>query len=116
MCCVTGISDNSLNAIIQHLNLEEVDLTLNLHQVTFEKIQELKSMSKLRILNCKQFENSEIETFREVLSHENSEIIINRNDLNIANPELGKPEEGFFEIECERLVMLKDHLDIPYII
>ena len=96
MCCVTGISDNSLNAIIQHLNLEEVDLTLNLHQVTFEKIQELKSMSKLRILNCKQFENSEIEIFRELLSLENSEIIINRNDLNIANPELRKPEEGFF--------------------
>ena len=51
-----------------------------------------------------------------MLSLENSEIIINRNDLNIANPELGKPEEGFFEIECERLVMLKDHLNIPYII
>ena len=72
-------------------------------------------MSKLRILNCKQFENSEIETFREVLSHENSEIIINRNDLNIANPELGEPEEGFFEIVCERLVMLKYHLVTIYI-
>ena len=104
-----SITDNSVTEITKHLRpcLGEIDLTL--HEVTFAKILELKTMPKLRILNCRHLENREIEILRKQLPH----VIINRKELHIGDSDsvYQEPEEGFFDIKCERLKMFENHLD-----
>jgi len=109
LCFVKSITDDSVTEIIKYLRpcLEEIDLTL--HEVTFAKILELKTMPKLRILNCRHLENREIEILRKQLPH----VIINRKELHIGDSDsvYQEPEEGFFDIKCERLQMFDNHLD-----
>ena len=65
LCFDFDIGDTSVTTIIENLkpSLEELDVTV--HQITFEKILELKAMPNLKILNCRHLESHQIEVIRQ---------------------------------------------------
>ena len=94
----TPITDDSLISITNQLNttdLEELDVR-DTH-VDLNKLIELRSMTKLRLLNCWHLNNNEIKKVKKELPH----LSINGENLKIASPyHTFKSTNGLWEIEA----------------
>ena len=89
------ISSASVNDITEHLShsLEELDVMET--RISTEKLLELRSMPKLRILNCS---NPPITLYKQLPN-----LGINHGHLKIADSdESYKPQDGFWEIKVKQ--------------
>ena len=97
------ITNLSLNSIIENLRptLEEIDV--NFAKVTFEKLLELGSMEKIRILNFRKLNN-----YHYLRQRLNVRINHNSNKLQVANSNSSaKPKEMFWKIEAKQLPLFQ---------
>jgi len=104
---VHGISDNAVTSIVNNLkhSLEELDLSVS--SITLAKLMELKSMTKLKVLNCRHLQSNEIKTLSNNLPHLKKPI--NEDGLCIGLYDRADPEEGFWEIDAKQLEIFRDH-------
>ena len=97
------ITNLSLNSIIENLRptLEEIDV--NFAKVTFEKLLELGSMEKIRILNFRKLNN-----YHYLRQRLNVRISHNSNKLKVADSNSSaKPKEMFWKIKAKQLPLFQ---------
>ena len=105
------ITNLSLNSIIENLRptLEEIDV--NFAKVTFEKLLELGSMEKIRILNFRKLNN-----YHYLRQHLNARIDHNSNKLQVADSNSSaKPKEMFWKIKVKQLPLFQTNPERKYI-
>ena len=99
------ITNLSLNSIIENLRptLEEIDV--NFAKVTFEKVLELGSMEKIRILNFRKSNPYETMNLRQLL---NVRIEQNSKRLQVADSNSSsKPKEMFWKIKARQIPLFQ---------
>ena len=100
----TGLSDESVTFIVNHLSdtLEELNLTGC--YFSLEKLLELKSMKKLKVLRCS-------DSYLSNIQHHLKDSIkdIGKGELDIANSSKFQHEKEIWEIQAEKLEMFREH-------
>ena len=100
----TGLSDESVTLIVDHLSdtLEELNLTRC--YFSLEKLLELKSMKKLKVLRCS-------DSYLSNILHYLKDSIkdIGKGELDIANSSKFQHEKEIWEIQAEQLEMFREH-------
>ena len=78
--------------------LEELGVTKN--KVNFVNLLELRSLPKLKVLNCKHLSSRDIEDLKSELPH----VVMNQNGIKIATSYKSfEPRDGFWEIVVKQL-------------
>ena len=102
----TAITEDSITTIIRHLpeSLVNLDVSESDSQsdnfIEYLKLLELKSMTRLKVLNCYSLHSDEISSLRKQMPHIN----INSEDLKIAQSnQYAKSGEGFWEIKARQI-------------
>ena len=102
----TAITEDSITTIIRHLpeSLVNLDVSESDSQsdnfIEYLKLLELKSMSRLKVLNCYSLHSDEISSLRKQLPH----LSVNSENLNIAQPKQTLiSEDGFWEIKSKQV-------------
>jgi hypothetical protein len=108
-----SITNLSLNSIVKNLRpaLEETDV--NFAKVTFEKVLELGSMEKIRILNFRKSNPCETMNLRQLL---NVRIDQNFRRLQVADSNSSaKPKEMFWKIKAKQIPLFQTNPVRKYI-
>ena len=92
------ITNISVDTIMSNLDPSLEELSLSYTNVTFHKLLELKSMPKLRSLNCLHLRSEEIES----LKNELPQIYVNQV-TKIAAMLSFLPQEGFWDIKSKQV-------------
>ena len=97
----TSITKNSLPLILQHLKQTLEELNVNDNKINLEHLIELRSLPRLKVLNCLYLHNfDEIETLRRQMPH----LIINRKTVSAAAPNsFLEPKLGLWDIKVSQL-------------
>ena len=92
--------------ILHHLKQTLEELNVNDNKINFENLIQLKSLPRLKILNCLYLHNfDEIDTLRKHLPH----LIINRKTVSAAAPNsLLEPKFGLWEIKVNQLDLFQE--------
>ena len=104
-CPITNLS---VDSIIEHSKLTLEELSLSYTNVNYEKLIELKLMSKLKTLNCLHIELVEIDK----LKLEIPQVWINQQIIFTSYSFWGgsfEPEEGFWEIQAKQIEFRENH-------
>jgi hypothetical protein len=86
--------------ILHHLKQTLEELNVNDNKINFENLIQLKSLPRLKILNCLYLHNfDEIDTLRKHLPH----LIINRKTVSAAAPNsMFEPKVGLWDIKVNQ--------------
>ena len=102
----TAITEDTITTIIRHCSesLVKLDVSESESQsdnfIEYIKLLELKSMKKLKVLNCYSLHSDEISSLRK----QNPHLRVNSEDLKIALPNhYFKSDQGFWEIESKQV-------------
>ena len=99
------LTNDSLTIIMNDLKHSLEELDLGCCDMTFDKLLELKSMPKLKVLNYV-FLRKETEIFvKDYLPH----LSINKKRLAIGLWDRDSPEDGFWEIQSKQMNIFVDH-------
>ena len=92
--------------ILHHLKQTLEELNVNDNKINFENLIQLKSLPRLKVLNCLYLHNfDEIETLRKHLPH----LIINRKTVSAAAPNsIFEPKFGLWDIKVNQLDLLQE--------
>ena len=90
----TSITNNSITNIIENLKFTLVELDVTCLNVGYSKLIELKSMPKLRVLNCYR---KDVENLKNFLHH----LTINEKTITVAGNL--SPESGIWEIKAKQI-------------
>jgi len=100
-CCdLSGMTDDSVTKIINHLkySLEELQLFCPSNTLTVAKLLELQSMPNLKVFNCYGLKEDEKKTLSESLPH----LVRPVNDIWLDFNKKAT-EEGFWDVKCKAL-------------
>jgi hypothetical protein len=104
-----SITNIALNSIVKNLRPTLEELDVNFTKVTFEKVLELRSMEKIRILNCRKLNRFETMNLRQLLN-----VRINQNSSTFqvadSNSE-SKPKEMFWKIKAKQLPLFQTNTE-----
>ena len=104
-----SITNIALNSIVKNLRPTLEELDVNFTKVTFEKVLELRSMEKIRILNCRKLNRFETMNLRQLLN-----VRINQNSTTFqvadSNSE-SKPKEMFWRIKAKQLPLFQTNTE-----
>jgi hypothetical protein len=104
-----SITNIALNSIVKNLRPTLEELDVNFTKVTFEKVLELRSMEKIRILNCRKLNRFETMNLRQLLN-----VRINQNSTTFqvadSNSE-SKPKEMFWKIKAKQLPLFQTNTE-----
>ena len=102
----TAITEDSITNIIRHLpnSLIKLDVSESESQsdnfIEYLKLQELKSISRLKVLNCYSLHSDEISSLRKQMP----QLSINTEDLKIAQPnQCLSSDEGLWEVKVQQI-------------
>ena len=111
------ITNLSLNGIIENLRPSLEELDVNYTNVTFEKVLELGSMEKIRILNCRSTLNHYGTTnLRQLEWKTNGRISQNSKRVQVADSNSSaKPKEMFWKIKAKQLPLFQTNQIRKYI-
>ena len=86
--------------ILHHLKQTLEELNVNDNKINFENLIQLKSLPRLKVLNCLYLHNfDEIDTLRKHLPH----LIINRKTVSAAAPNsMFEPKVGLWDIKVNQ--------------
>ena len=92
--------------ILHHLKQTLEELNVNDNKINFENLIELKSLPRLKVLNCLYLHNfDEIETLRRQMPH----LIINRKTVSAAAPNsIFEPKVGLWDIKVNQLDLFQE--------
>ena len=106
LCIKLNYFFSPTDAIIEHSseNLSKLDVSESDSQsdnfIEYVKLLELRSMKRLKVLNCFSLHSDEISSIRKQLPH----LSVNSENLNIAQPKQQlKCEDGFWEIKSKQV-------------
>ena len=104
-----SITNIALNSIVKNLRPTLEELDVNFTKVTFEKVLELRSMEKIRILNCRKLNRFETMNLRQLLN-----VRMNQNSTTFqvadSNSE-SKPKEMFWKIKAKQLPLFQTNTE-----
>ena len=105
----TSITKDSVTMILHHLKQTLEELNVNDNKINFENLIQLKSLPRLKVLNCLYLHNfDEIETLRRQMPH----LIINRKTVSAAAPNSSfEPKVGLWDIKVNQLDLFQEWID-----
>ena len=104
----TSIKNDSVASIIQNLKNTLEELNVNDNDIEFDKLLEVRSLPKLKILNCLYlYDFEEIDRLRRQLPN----LTINRKTVSAAAPDLlFEPKDGFWNIEATQSKLFQNNI------